>query len=97
MMSPSGNPPGEGATFFDHNRRNLGWATRVLRRKPSLGGLTVLDVSTAEPRLAASLRALDKDPLFVSGDRAGNSLTFAWASGYENGGGIRIQGVLRVK
>jgi hypothetical protein len=84
-----------GARFFDGNCRDLGWAAKVARRQPTLGGLTVLDVVTAETVLAAYLRALDKGRLVVRCDGvAGESFRFAWASGYANGSDIRIQGVL---
>lgn len=84
-----------GARFFDHNRQDLGRAARVVKRPPALGGLTVLDVVTAEPVLAAYLRALDKARLVVRCDGVdGASYRFAWASGYANGSEIRIQGVL---
>jgi hypothetical protein len=85
----------DGARFFDEKRRDLGCATKVFRRSSGLGGLTVLDVATAEPLLALFLRSLDKRPLFVqSTDLSGESLAFAWASGYANGQEIRVQGVL---
>lgn len=84
-----------GARFFDGKRRDLGWATQVSLRKPSLGGLTVLDVANSEPALASSLLMLDKSRLLVrSKDAAGGSWDFTWASGYSNGRDIRIQGVL---
>jgi hypothetical protein len=84
-----------GARFLDHNRQDLGRAARVVKRSPALGGLTVLDVTTAEPVLAAYLRALDKSRLVVRCDGVdGVSYRFAWASGYANGSDIRIQGVL---
>jgi hypothetical protein len=88
----------DGARFFDEKKRDLGWATRVSKRDPSLGGLTVLDVTSAEPALALFLRSLDKGRLFVhSTDSAGQSYAFTWASGYANGQDIRIQGVLEGK
>jgi hypothetical protein len=88
----------DGAWFFDDKKRDLGWAARVCRRNPTLGGLTVLDVGTAEPALATFLRSLDKGRLFVrSADTSGESYAFAWASGYANGQEIRIQGVLESK
>ena len=96
MESPSESMvvPG-GASFFDSRRRNLGWASSVSRRKPSLGGLTVLDVITSEAGLTASLVTLDHARLLVQGgDSGGSSWDFAWASGYANGHTIRIQGVL---
>jgi hypothetical protein len=84
-----------GARFFDRESRDLGRAARVAKRPPALGGLTVLDVTTAEPVLAAYLRVLDKGKLFVRCDGVeGASYRFAWASGYANGNDIRIQGVL---
>ncbi len=86
-------PPG--ARFFDHESHDLGWAAKVAKRPPSLGGLTVLDVMAADPLLAAHLRALDKGRLVVRCDGMdGASYRFAWASGYANGSAIRIQGVL---
>jgi hypothetical protein len=84
-----------GARFFDRERRDLGWAARVAKRPPALGGLTVLDVMSAEPVLAAYLRALDKTRLVVRCDGLdGASYKFTWASGYANGNDIRVQGVL---
>ena len=84
-----------GARFFDHARRDLGRAGTVAKRAPSLGGLTVLDVTTAEPVLAANLVTLDKSRLVVHCEGVGApSYRFAWASGYANGNQIRIQGVL---
>jgi hypothetical protein len=84
-----------GARFFDDRRQDRGWASKVVRRIPSLGGLTVLDVNTNEASLAAFLRALDRSPLRVQyTDSEGETYTFAWASGYENGTAIRIQGRL---
>jgi hypothetical protein len=92
--TPEGVAAGSGARFFDGNRRDLGWATRVLKRTAAVGGLTVLDVTTSEPDLTSSLLMLDKSRLFMTADGAGESLTFTWASGYDNGREIRIQGVL---
>jgi hypothetical protein len=84
-----------GARFFDHRRQDLGRAARVVKRPPGLGGLTVLDVMTAEPVLAAYLRALDKARLVVRCDGVdGTSYRFVWASGYANGNDIRVQGVV---
>jgi hypothetical protein len=96
MQNPSdlSNVPG-GARFFDGKRRDLGWATRVSQRRPSLGGLTVLDVTTSEPELTSSLLMLDKKRLLVENhDAVGGGWDFMWASGYANGRDIRIQGVL---
>jgi hypothetical protein len=84
-----------GARFFDNKSHDVGWAARVAKRLPALGGLTVLDVMTAEPVLAAHLRSLDRGKLVVHCDGvAGASYRFAWASGYANGNDIRVQGVL---
>jgi hypothetical protein len=88
----------DGARFFDEKKRDLGWAAKVSKRDPSLGGLTVLDIVTAEPSLAMFLRSLDKGRLFVRPtDVLGESFAFTWASGYANGQNIRVQGVLEAK
>ena len=88
----------DGASFFDGKERDLGWAAKVSRRPPTLGGLTSLDVTAADPSLATFLRSLDKGRLFVrSTDVLGESFVFAWASGYANGLNIRVQGVLEGK
>ena len=84
-----------GARFFDENKEDRGWASQVTRRSGSIGRLTVLDVVAAEPLLAAFLTRLDKARLRVERtDIFGAAYVFAWASGYDNGGQIRIQGVL---
>ncbi len=84
-----------GARFFDNRREDRGWASKVVRKLGGLGGLTVLDVLTNENELAAFLKALDRSPLLVQcTDTAGETYNFAWASGYENGAAIRIQGRL---
>jgi hypothetical protein len=88
---------GNGARFYDGRRRDLGWATRVERRRPSLGGLTALDITTSEPALASSLLMLDKARLTMTSVVPGESLVFVWASGYANGHEIRVQGVLAAK
>jgi hypothetical protein len=88
----------DGARFFDEKKRDLGWAGKVSKRNPGLGGLTVLDIATADPLLAMFLRSLDKGRLFVRPtDVLGESFAFAWASGYANGQDIRVQGVLEGK
>lgn len=97
-MKPSDElpEPGPGARFFDHNRRDLGWAFKVSKRIPRVGSLTVLDVSTTEAALAASLTSLDNQPLLVQGSGPSSvSYAFSWASGYANGSDIRIQGMLK--
>jgi hypothetical protein len=87
--------PRSGARFFDDKRHDRGWASQVTRRVRPLDGLTTLDVTTDESRLAAFLSSLDRSRLRVqSTDEAGESYTFVWASGYENGSRIRVQGML---
>jgi hypothetical protein len=84
-----------GARFFDERKQDRGWAKSVVRKVSGLGGLTVLDVMTNETSLASFLKALDRSPLEVQyTDSEGDTYTFAWASGYENGAAIRIQGRL---
>jgi len=84
-----------GARFFDVDKRDRGWARRVTRRQKTIGRLTVLDVENPEPPLAAFLTGLDRAPLRVQDTGAsGESYMFTWASGYENGTSIRIQGIL---
>jgi hypothetical protein len=84
-----------GARFFDEHRRDRGWAASVTRRVRRIDGLMTLEVTTTEPALIAFLTALDRAPLRVqSTDLDGDSFTFAWASGYENGRTIRVQGAL---
>ena len=86
---------GGGARFFDENKQDRGWAKRVTRRSQSIGRLTILDVVTTEPSLASFLVGLDRSRLRVQcTDISGESYIFAWASGYENGPQIRVQGVL---
>jgi len=85
-----------GARFFDEQRRERGWAAKVVRRERSPGALVVLDVTTTDTGLKTFLGSLDRSPLRVqqTGDE-GTNYTFLWASGYENGPMIRVQGVLR--
>jgi hypothetical protein len=97
MQNPSEASVG-GARFFDGSGRDLGWATTVSRRSPLLGSLTILDVTTTDSALTASLVSLDRKRLAVKrGDTSGESYAFTWASGYTNGLAIRIQGVLAHK
>jgi len=95
-MSLAGDDGGPtGARFFDEERHDRGWAVKVTKRARGIGRLTVLDVVTKEPTLASFLTALDRKWLRVQcTDESGACYTFAWASGYENGSEIRIQGVL---
>jgi hypothetical protein len=84
-----------GARFFDEKKQDRGWAKKVTRREQSIGRLTILDVVTTDPSLASFLISLDRSGLSVQcTDVSGASYIFAWASGYENGTQIRIQGVL---
>jgi hypothetical protein len=84
-----------GARFFDANKQDRGWAKKVTRRPKAIGKLTILDVVTNEPSLASFLTGLDRSSLRVQcTDMSGASYMFEWASGYENGTQIRIQGVL---
>ena len=85
-----------GARFVDEHKRDRGWASKVVRRERALGRLVILDVTTDDPRLSSFLGALDKSPLLVQeSDAEGKSYRFMWASGYENGATIRVQGVLQ--
>jgi hypothetical protein len=85
-----------GARFFDGNKRDRGWASKVIRRERSLHRLVVLDVTSTDAALRVFLSSLDRAPLSVqqTGDAA-DSYTFAWASGYDNGATVRIQGRLQ--
>jgi hypothetical protein len=83
------------ARFFDANNQDRGWAKKVTRRPKAVGKLTFLDVETSDEPLAHFLTSLDRSPLVVQcTDLSGGSYTFSWASGYENGSTIRIQGQL---
>lgn len=90
------SPPEESsARFFDEKNQDRGWAKKVTKRTKSFGKLTILEVVTTEASLASFLTALDKSELHVQcTDLAGASYKFRWASGYEDGPRIRIQGVL---
>lgn len=84
-----------GARFFDEDSRDRGWAAKVTKRVQALTGLTVLDIASSEPMLTDFLTALDKGRLTVQHtDASGERYTFSWASGYENGKEIRVQGVV---
>jgi hypothetical protein len=94
-VEPHGDGKTGGARFFDERKQDRGWASRVTRRVRAIDGLTTLDVTTNELQLAAFLGALDRARLRVeSTDAQGECYSFVWASGYENGGQIRVQGVL---
>ena len=84
-----------GTRFFDEMKRDRGWASQVTRRVRRVDGLTTLDVTTEDSRLAMFLRSLDRSRLRVqNADGEGESYTFEWASGYENGSRVRVQGML---
>jgi hypothetical protein len=84
-----------GATFFDEHRRELGWASSVIRRKGAFSTLTSFDVAGAPPALAGRLALLDRRRLRIECvDGGGTTYQFRWASGYTNGQEVRIQGVL---
>jgi hypothetical protein len=84
-----------GAGFFDAEGRYRGWASVVTRRDPVFSGLTVIDVVGADAVLIPFLTRLDRSRLVVEAPATGDTLFhFRWASGYENGNDVRIQGVL---
>jgi hypothetical protein len=84
-----------GARFFDDQKRDRGWASKVVRRESVLGRLTVLDVTTTDPALLTFLGSLDKSPVRVQ-ETGTESVCylFVWASGYDNGPTVRVQGIL---
>jgi hypothetical protein len=86
-----------GARFYDDARRDRGWAGAVTLRARGIGSLTVLDIVGADGDLVAYLSLLDHSRLVVQYTGADNreaSYRFRWASGYTNGGDVRVQGVL---
>lgn len=84
-----------GARFFDDRKRDRGWATSVVRRQNSLGKLTVLDVTTTDAGLLSFLGALDRSAISVEESGTGAATyRFVWASGYDNGPTVRVQGVV---
>jgi hypothetical protein len=85
-----------GARFIDEHKNDRGWAGKVVRRERALGRLVVLDVTATDASLLSFLSSLDRSPLSVqqTGEE-GESYTFEWASGYDNGASVRIQGRLR--
>jgi hypothetical protein len=85
-----------GARFFDEQKRERGWATKVVRRERAPGALVVLEVTTTNADLKSFLGSLDRSALRVQQTGIeGTTYVFAWASGYENGATVRVQGVLR--
>jgi hypothetical protein len=84
------------ARFFDESNRDRGCAGGVTKRINDVTGLAVLDVTASEPALALFLTTLDKHRLTVHANGlSGESYSFEWASGYDNGDRIRVQGVLK--
>lgn len=84
-----------GARFFDERRRDRGQASSVVRRVRAIDGLTTLDITTTDRQLADFLGSLDKARLRVEPlDRNDQSYSFTWASGYDRGTVIRVQGAL---
>lgn len=86
-----------GARFFDCDGNDRGWARRVTHRDHPLSGMTILDVIHPPPELSRFLVCLDHIELVVqcTGDSASH-FRFRWASGYENGEDVRVQGVIEV-
>jgi hypothetical protein len=86
-----------GSQFFDDKQDDRGWAATVTRRVRDFGKITVLEVFSAEPTLASFLKSLDRRRLRIQhSDPLGECYTFIWASGYDDGTRIRVQGVLQV-
>jgi hypothetical protein len=84
-----------GARFFDKLKQDLGRAVRVTTRVRSGSTLTVLDVTGAEPKLARALTLFDRGRLRIHLENVAQTCyVFRWASGYDNGADVRIQGVL---
>ncbi len=84
-----------GARFLDR-REERGWAAKVFRHDRAPGAMVRLDVTTTDAALKSFLGSLDRAPLrVVRTGEEGTTYAFAWASGYDNGPTIRIQGVLR--
>jgi hypothetical protein len=85
-----------GARFYDEHHCDRGWASHVSKRPSKVGRLIVLDVTTTDRDLLVFLRGLDKAPLWIEeAGESGVQYRFAWASGYENGATVRVQGNLR--
>jgi hypothetical protein len=86
-----------GSQFFDDKQDDRGWATTVNKLVRDFGKITVLEVFSAEPALASFLKSLDRRRLRIQhSDPLGECYTFIWASGYDDGTRIRVQGVLQV-
>jgi len=87
-------PQGQRSRFFDSANFDLGCAAQVFGRTSSLGGLTILQVITADPTLASFFNGLDKRAMRVESVEGGQVLLFKWASAYFDGKGTKVQGVL---
>jgi hypothetical protein len=84
-----------GARFVDAAKRDRGCANLVTMRGEALSGLTVLEVFGADPQAAQFLARLDRSRLVIQDPSTGSALfKFRWASGYENGKDLRVQGQL---
>jgi hypothetical protein len=84
-----------GVRFFDGQKRERGSASKVVRRESVLGRLTVLEVTTTDPALLSFLGSLDKLPVRVQETGTdGVCYRFVWASAYDNGPTVRVQGIL---
>lgn len=92
-MSAQADRPA-GGRFRDAEGRDRGWASVVSLRPGGLSSLTVLDVTTEDSGLATFLRTLDSSPLYVDDGGGGVRYSFTWASGYENDGRFRVQGIV---
>jgi hypothetical protein len=94
-VDKSGDQTRGGADFFDADKRYRGWARQITQRAPLASGLTAIDVIDADADLIPFLTRLDHSVLVVTSPGTGETLfRFRWASGYENGKDIRIQGAL---
>jgi hypothetical protein len=84
-----------GAIFFDSSNRLRGSASRVTERTGGLSRLTSIDVEGADAALSEFLTHLDRSNIVVRDrDTESTLYAFRWASGYSNGSGIRVQGML---
>ncbi len=80
--------------FFDNKKKYRGSATQVKARDQAFSGLIVMDVAGADKDLTTFLTYLDRRGLVIQHPSGELMFTFRWASGYENGAGFRVQGML---
>lgn len=80
--------------FYDARKRYQGTAGQVTQRTATFGGLIVMDIVGADKDLAGFLARLDRKALAIHHPEGAALFTFRWASGYENGAGFRVQGML---